>query len=190
MEVLDIAFAQLQRRTENTRLLKDSLADRAIQFKKAESLPDGQPTENVLTNLGSEEDPVLERAIWFAEWDETNDEANQVRKNRTLFEIGHNWNSEREIGENLPADVYDWQQFLNLSGWTNEDPGNPENYTQSGDGHWWYLTESNFINERARFNPFEDWAITFTVAVNQGDDSAAPDKVASVNDFLNAIANL
>ena len=52
--------------------------------------------------------------------------------------------------------------FRNKSGWRDSNPSNWSWLSQSGDGNWWYRTNADFARQYGTFNPFEDWATTFS----------------------------
>jgi Ca2+-binding RTX toxin-like protein len=67
-----------------------------------------------------------------------------------IHEIGHHWDDEWR----------DWNEWKDLSDWRTADPDD-EDYTEVEDGGWWYLTDSAFVHDYCRDNPFEDFGTTF-----------------------------
>lgn len=71
---------------------------------------------------------------------------------QTVFhEIGHNWDSENDK----------WDEWKDLSSWTQEDKSGDANYAAGGTGGWFYDSSANFVRNYARTNPKEDFACSF-----------------------------
>jgi hypothetical protein len=99
-----------------------------------------------------------ERVIRFAEWNDADAAANEVRRGLTIKEMANNWDSREELVAVVPAAQHFWTEFLQKSQWTNINPNNPDYFTRSHDNKWWYLNTSRFANDFAKTNPEEDYA--------------------------------
>ena len=72
---------------------------------------------------------------------------------QTVFhEIGHNWDSENA----------NWDEWKELSSWTQEDKSGDANFIEGGNGGWFYSSSANFVRDYARTNPKEDFACSFS----------------------------
>lgn len=164
IQVIDRAFAVLQKMTGNTRLLKDSLTREPILFvKENQVLIDGKPFNGANTEPRSGIDETgsyfvppfnwvnykikrsaQPRIITIGEqrgsttWDETNESINQQVIKDVFHEIGHNWDNLGEMG------LGRYLHWLSLSGWTQGRPSNPSLYYLSFDEKWYYLKTAEF----------------------------------------------
>jgi hypothetical protein len=164
-------------RTNNTRLLKDSLGYDPIIMEKVNTLPNSGSTRNILNeyvtnqfNPGTGQFDKLvryERIIQYSDWNELDVAANKVRETRTYFEFGHNWDSTEEIKAVVLAQQYLWTQFLQESNWTQENPNDPLNYWISGDNQWWYRLDSKFASTFDYRNAYNDWSSIWEVALDE-----------------------
>jgi Ca2+-binding RTX toxin-like protein len=104
-----------------------------------------------------------------------------------FHEIGHNWD-----GENP-----NWDEWLALSGWTQDAPDTPAEeaiYTHAldQDADWWYFNDADFARDYGRTNPREDFATCFQLYVMEHmgantsgvDLSDIPLKAAFVDGFF------
>lgn len=178
---IDVALGALQRRTNNTTLLKTADGD-MLAFRRQGSPV--SPTSILAWNDGGGTITITQNAVgagsdWLTE---------------TVFhEVGHNWD---ESSENAYID-----QFRAVSDWTYV--GNPfagpksasGNYNVSGDGYRVYLKSATFTRDYARTNPCEDFAESFAADFMQyirrpfqggAGASAIPAKLAVIDQFLNA----
>ncbi|MCH2183037.1 MAG: hypothetical protein MK108_13620 [Mariniblastus sp.] len=160
IEVLDLGFAQLHERTQNTRLLKDPLPTGPLTFYKeslnylgnALAVNSWQWTSNGWTTSYS-------RQIRFAEWSELSESQNRLRQSTVIHEIAHNWDSELELTRVNAGWSGRANSFQQLSHWTTiPHAGMP--FIPSLDGQWWYLPTSadGFAREYGKTNPYEDLA--------------------------------
>ncbi|MGL5098210.1 MAG: hypothetical protein ACRDD1_21700, partial [Planctomycetia bacterium] len=76
-----------------------------------------------------------------------------------VHEMGHNWDDPEEMGNAR------FDNFLELSGWTQTEPVDSRNFFQSEDERWFYLQSATFApilgpddKFYGRTNPFEDWS--------------------------------
>ena len=208
--MIDEAFERLHMRTENTRLLRDSVSTEPVVFVKARSLASAPRfgTNRLVMTSSVEIDPdtgqfveVLtpERRITLSEWDETNEAENATRVNEVPREISHSWNSEELIGDVVQNENGLWHSFLARSGWTQTAPNDFTFFEVSGDNQWWYRDQvSIFTEEFSTFNPAEDWGSLWRLYFEPGQevernrmeqklewsvDSTMPFKSSSRNSF-------
>ncbi|MFY7951047.1 MAG: TonB-dependent receptor plug domain-containing protein, partial [Armatimonadaceae bacterium] len=135
MEAVDVALRTMHFRTDNTRLLKDSLAYDPIIMEKVNTLPFGGATRNLLNeyvtnqfnpNTGNfDKITRYERVIQYSDWNEADTAASKLRETKTYSEFGHNWDSTEEIKAVVLAQQFLWTQFLQKSNWTQENPNDP-----------------------------------------------------------------
>ncbi len=163
LEVADQAFARLYSATSNTRLLRESLNTKPLTFYKYASLG-GAAGINMLswtseTSCGPSGCTTIydyTRQIRIAEWDEAIAWQNDQFVDVFVHEIGHNWDSERELDAALPGLGTWFGSYLAIADWRSTFPG--AGYTQSLDGNWWYRSNAWFQENYARTNPYEDIA--------------------------------
>ncbi len=192
VETLDSGFAQLYARTANNALLKDALPSGDLTFYKYVDL--GSIAQNYLLTESTSEWNGSEwvttytytREIRFQDWDETNQVENDMRIPTVIHEIGHNWDSTLELSTASAALTDTWNDFLNLSGWTDVDPQS-SSYTLSGDQQWWYLNTSSFARTYGQTNPNEDFSTMFEFYF-EGTGTSDPEIQAKL-DLLDTIFN-
>ena len=107
--------------------------------------------------------------------------------------IAKNWDSTAEmISRDNELNVH-WENFLNLSNWTDKNPNNQFDYTLSQDALWWYTTDSSFFGTLGDLNPSEDWSTIwvhyFTVGRNSA-DAEIQGKLDHVDDFFDKLNEL
>ncbi len=188
IKVVDAGLQKLHRRTKNTVLLKNPLATGELTFYKYKTLGEGVVGENFQRIIGSEP-PVFEREIRLAEWNENDEDLNHFITSSAIHEIGHSWDSTEEIVAIAPRGSSIIPNFLTLSSWRDTDPNNSQ-FTQSGDGNWWYLTSSSFARGYGRTNPFEDFSSVWEYYFDNGttsSDSNLNAKLDQVDNFFDVI---
>ncbi|MDB4534155.1 DUF4347 domain-containing protein [Vicingaceae bacterium] len=163
IEVLDGAFAMLHDRTNNARLLQDSVGGLALTFYKHDDL-NGASGNNVLEWTSPTD---YHREIQIADWDETSSSSNDAYSKVIIHEMAHNWDSDLEMTASQSL-VGQWDQFIAISDWQDNDPGG---YTQSTDGQWWYNSGASFADDYGKTNPFEDFATVFESYFSSGPSS-------------------
>jgi hypothetical protein len=93
--------------------------------------------------------------------------------------IGLDWTSAR-VNEN-------WDEFLAVSGWTQEEPNRFGPAFETAQGGWFYLSGAGFVTDFANTNPVQDWAATFAYFFLSGDthpDADVQAKLDLVGTFL------
>ncbi|MBN1124693.1 MAG: hypothetical protein JXA82_06785 [Sedimentisphaerales bacterium] len=103
IEVVDQAFAQLQKRAGSTRILDDPASTHALEFIKVKRNDefDGRNSEFEFLFW-------FDREIEIGDWNEYNDNANWDAHYTVIHEIAHNWD---ESAEQNPY----WSQFSKLN---------------------------------------------------------------------------
>ena len=108
-----------------------------------------------------------------------------------VHEFGHNWDTENPR----------WEEFLEISGWTQEFPGDDTTLleTERYGEVWWYDPSANFAEDYGESHPVEDWATcveAYFFGDQEGDHPGLPDpahewmatnmplKFALVDEFL------
>ncbi|MCH2180058.1 MAG: hypothetical protein MK106_14770 [Mariniblastus sp.] len=182
IEVIDRGFAQLHQRTQNTRLLKDSVPSGELTFYKYLDLGNASAV-NYLQWGGN----TFHREIRFAEWNETVAWENDHIQSTVIHEIAHNWDSEMELTAVDSSWIGRWNNFTGLSDWTAINPNDSVNYSLSLDQQWWYSSNSTFFENYGRTNPYEDSATTweFLFYGDSAGDAILQDKLDHVNALLN-----
>ncbi len=166
IETADRAFQRLFSATGNTRLLRESLNDKPLEFYKAANLG-GAAGINSLSwrswttcnASGCTTTYDYTRRISIAEWDENNSFVNDFYIDVFVHEIGHNWDSELELTSVSGDLAGTWNSFLAIADWRDSDPG--PGYTRSADGQWWYGNSAWFYDNYGRTNPHEDMATSW-----------------------------
>ncbi len=194
IEVIDDGLDRLVKATGNTRLLTDPLSGQPLVFVKENTIPQGTSlatntlveVEDFIFNPATgrlEATPRLERRISFADWPEGVGNVSNLRTLEVPRTIALGWASREAISSVLPTQTSLWNQFLRLSDWLEEAPtNNPELYSVSGDGQWFYRKDSQFavdtqddIADRndldARLNPQQDFASTWQLFFTPGEEA-------------------
>ncbi|MFN6205929.1 MAG: calcium-binding protein [Planctomycetota bacterium] len=200
MEAVDVALRTMHFRTDNTRLLKDSLAYDPIIMEKVNTLPFGGATRNLLNeyvtnqfnpNTGNfDKITRYERVIQYSDWNEADTAASKLRETKTYSEFGHNWDSTEEIKAVVLAQQFLWTQFLQKSNWTQENPNDPLNYWISGDNQWWYRLDSKFASTFDYKNAYNDWSSIWEVALDESLASERSRLVLKLNDVNQLFTSL
>ncbi|MEZ6094548.1 MAG: calcium-binding protein [Pirellulaceae bacterium] len=198
IEVIDEAFQQLVAETGKTRLMRDSLDLNDLTFYKYADL-NGSAGINSLSwttsweyiNGSWVETTVYTREIKILDWDETSDWYNDAYRSVALHEIGHSWDSELEMTQLTSSLQPVWQDFLDKSSWTETNPNDSTNYSQSLDGQWWYSKSAAFAEIYGKTNPHEDWSTVWELYFDVDADTnllnQMQDKLASINAFLSLV---
>lgn len=158
IEVVDRGFQALYQLTKNNVLLRDSLDLTGIEFYKYSSLGGGAVSINHLSGRIVNGRATYTRYIDLRDWNENDANFNQIMISTVVHEMGHNWDSAKEIAAVAPGLQGVWSSFLKLSGWTSTAPANVSAYNRSYDGRWWYLKSAEFARDYGRANPCEDWS--------------------------------
>jgi len=168
MEVMDLGMEQLHLQTDNTRLLKDTIAVDPIVMIKETTLPVSQRlgtnvlevyTESQYNPASGQYEPVVryERQISFGDWNEFDATANALHVAEMPREFAHNWAGSEEITGVLPHHASMWNTFVTISSWQQERPDDVQYFNRSGDNQWWYRKTAPFAETFGAFNPSEDW---------------------------------
>ncbi len=167
VENFDIAFAKLASTPAGIRMLRDSVDAGDLTFYKYDDLG-GNAGINSFSyswydewiNGGWVRTYTFSREIRIVDWDETNAFQNDQFQDVLIHEIGHNWDSDLQLTQASSNLANVWQGYLDISGWTDTDPGS-SNYTASSDGQWWYLNTATFFQDYGKTNPAEDMGTTW-----------------------------
>ena len=172
VQVVDEAFAALQKKLGNNSLLKKSDGSE-LTFQRlgaSSAKPTGFNTSGVVK--------ITENAL----------KGSASYTHKVVFhEIGHNWD-----GENP-----DWDDFKDLSGWTTSDKSADPDYVVSRDGNWYHKKSATFARSYGKTNPKEDFATSFSSYFMDYcgepylENSAVniPDKWDFIDDFLDDLAS-
>ena len=197
IRVMDAGFAQLHERTENTRLLQDSLGDQPLTFYQYSHL-NGAAGVNALQwssqtqcdFSGCHTEYTFHREIRILDWDENSSFYNDQFRQVLIHEIAHNWDGDWTIDDSWPVLHGMWSDFLAISDWRDTQPSNSSGYTQSLDGNWWYQSSSSFAENYGRTNPYEDFATVFESYFNPASgsvNSGLQPKLDLVDELLNRL---
>ena len=156
LEVIDDGFQELHDRTNNTVLLTDSVDSGDLTYYKYANLGGSAGINYLSYSFQGSNYFDFEREIHIADWDESSSWYNDQYTSVVIHETAHNWDSELELNEYSATLGSDISDFLDLSGWTQTDKSGNSNYTQSGDGSWWYLNSASFSESYGETNPNED----------------------------------
>jgi Ca2+-binding RTX toxin-like protein len=193
IEVVDAGLQRLFDATKNNALLRDPLDVNGLKFVKETSLAGGALSINRLNTRTTNAGTTYTRSIFVAEWNEANPQLNDMIARTVVHEVGHSWDSAREIAAVRPALQNLWSQFLAHSLWTQTQPANPSLYNRSGDGKWWYATWAQFSRPYGSYNPFEDWSTIWERLVfesNAASSAVVQAKMATVQLLLAELATL
>ncbi len=177
--VIDRAFESLQSRTGSVELLKDSASSNPVVYEKVATA--GEAGNFMIDGV---------RTIRVADWNERQESLNSDTISQVIHEIAHTWDTSVEIANAFPATLGEKiKEFNQISDWKSFLTNN-EGYIKSGDGLWWYLTDSEFYSEQGKDNPFEDWATMWEAAfadLSPADEVRLADKLAVINDFFDGV---
>ena len=180
IEVLSDGLFRLQQITGNAQVLRSPiLTDPLVFLKNATIAP--QPGGRLATNqvvdgtslVPNAETGLIEpieftrRTITFAEWDETDAEANLVRLDEVPREVAFMWAAAEPIAALVPSQAGFYDRFLRLSGWTQDRPDNIEFFEVTPDGSNFYLRSAPFAEDAGTLSPEEDFATLWKLFVQQ-----------------------
>lgn len=188
LAVVDRGLHQLHAEAGGTRVLKDSLDLTPLKIAKLANVGNAEEAGfNRLQNqytyfpganeLASE---VFTREIQIRDFDASNESQSELARRTIIHEIGHSWDSSREIGDNFSGKGSIWTRFLALSGWRNSSAngftrsssptsepfdlkfvnGVPTQQTKT----WYYRSSADFARNYGKTNPKEDWSTIWEVA--------------------------
>lgn len=141
IERVDQALAELHERTGNTKLLKTSLGfDMTFIRHGSPDKPDG----GLLGSNGSGTIRLFDGAF---------DAGFEPLMATVIHEIGHNWDEENP----------NWQDFKDLSGWTQVRMSGVEGWsrTEAYGDVWYFWTDAEFATGYASNHPVDDFAESF-----------------------------
>ena len=212
IEIVDRGLSQLQTATGGTRILSDSLDESPLEITKETNA--GNPAElgfnslfiNVTFFEGSTslESETFDRSIEIFEFDETDEGEVAFAVDTIIHEIGHSWDSVREIEDTLRGQGSIWTRFLALSGWRNSPASGFTKAFQTAEPFdlefvngvpqarvldWYYRNSAKFARDYGSATPKEDWSTVWeaTFSDDPADRVGIEDKVALVNEFLRRI---
>lgn len=164
---IDDGLDRLQSATGNNRLAKDPLIERPIVFVKARTLPEGiSLSQSFVAEVTTVEvDPLTgqpvetverERRYVFADWDENDGAANELRALEVPRTLSIAWASTEAIGAVVPNSAQLFNRFSQLSAWRTTRSSSF--FRLSEDNMFFYRRDALFADETGRFNPTQDWA--------------------------------
>ena len=210
VEVLNGGLFRLQQITGTTQVLASPLLSEPLVFIKQTTIAPqagGRLATNQevsITELEFNPDTaqvdaftLSERQITFAEWDETDDAANLARLDEVPREVAFMWADAEPITAVLPRQAGFYDNFLLISGWTEDRPDNIEFFDVTPDGSHFYLQAAPFAEPAGTLSPEEDFATTWKLAVQQfasgtggtNNGSLVP-KLASVDQFFTLLSSV
>jgi len=159
---------------------KSKWSTKACRLASNESVIVNTPLFNPETSL-TENVATTERQIRFAEWDETDDAANLLRLEEVPREVAFLWAGEEPIATLVPSQSEFWNNFLQISGWTQDRPDDISFFNTTPDGEWFYLQTATFADADGALSPQDDFATVWQFVIEQ--EFADPNNVV-VNDAL------
>jgi len=169
--VLNQAFQQIYQFAGSNALLRETFnTDDDVTIYKYQDLPGTTTSRNIINEVTGK------REIHIVDFDETTDVGRNFFQSEIGKQIGHNWNSRDEIAAFRETASFHWNLFLVESQWTQTNPQNA-NFTQSGDGQWWYHNSSAFSGVEGRINPYEDFVGIWDAAITNVFHTSLADKV-------------
>ena len=193
IEVLNEGLFRLQQITGSAQVLRPTIATEPLVFIKEATLPPQtggrlatseqvSVFETVVSPIGVIETlETTERQITFAEWDETDADANLVRLDEVPREVAFMWAGAEPITALIPSQAAVWSRFLSLSGWTPTRPDPIAPFEVTPDGEFFYFRSATFAEDAGTLSPEEDFATMWKLLVQQ--DNANPDDVV-INEQL------
>ena len=194
IEVINEGLFRLQQITGSSTVLNPILATEPLVFIKDSTIapPAGSrlaSNESVIVNTPlfnpetslTENVATTERQIRFAEWDETDDAANLLRLEEVPREVAFLWAGEEPIATLVPSQSEFWNNFLQISGWTQDRPDDISFFNTTPDGEWFYLQTATFADADGALSPQDDFATVWQFVIEQ--EFADPNNVV-VNDAL------
>ena len=191
VRVIDQGLKLMHDRTENTRLLKDPITLEPLVFIKDLTIPAGPriATNALVEVMENSTDPItgqlvtetrIERHLTFAEWNDADEALNAFYSAEIPREVAHSWAGQDAIPNVASELTAYWNQFLNISGWTQDRPDDILFFELSGDNMWWYQANAEFAQDYARTNPTADWTTAWRLYF-QDDDASANDKLRMIS---------
>ena len=201
MEVMDLGMQHLHLRTDNTRLLKDSIAVDPIVMIKETTLPVSQRLgTNVLQTYTDSQynpqtgqyDPVVryERQISFGDWNEMDASANALHIAELPREFAHNWAGDEEITGVVPNESALWDRFITISSWQQELPDDLQYFNRSGDNQWRNRKSAHISEQFGTWNPSEDWGSIWKLYFTENASAEKQhviNKITAVDDLFEAL---
>lgn len=189
-EIIDEGFQKLYEQTRNNVLLRDTLDPTGLRFVKYTALSGGALSINRLNTRTTSAGTTYTRTIEVADWNETNPQYNQMLISTVVHEVGHCWDSQKEIAAVRPVVQGLWGTFLARSGWTQSQPPNLTLYNRSADGKWWYLKTAEFARSYGRHNPYEDWSTVWEHSVFLPNQPVGTNLLSKINTIRALFAEL
>ncbi|MEM9410521.1 MAG: calcium-binding protein [Planctomycetota bacterium] len=181
VELVDEAFGRIVSKSGGqTTLLKDSLSDNIVEVRKLDS---AAPANEIVDGV---------RTITLANWDSTDDAANDAATLSTINLVARSWDSFAEISASSLGQDSESQlsAFRAISSW-GQGEQTPSGFVDSGDGEWYYQAGTEFVDERGNINPFEDWASAWEISlssfVSDSELTRLADKLAGIDAFFETI---
>ena len=165
---IDTGLHRLSLRTGNNRLSIDPIVSDPIVFLKEATIPANSPSlalttleETITPTINFDTGDVvnattLERQYVFAEWNENDIAATNLRTLEVPRAIAISWASTDAIETVLPDSNQIFNRFMNLSFWQTTDGG--DFFRASEDGQFFYREDASFADDTGRINPTQDWA--------------------------------
>ena len=186
IQIVDDAFNDLHERTNNTVLLQDSVDSGDLTYYKYASLGGSAGINYLSYSYTGSYFFNFRREIHIADWDETSQFYNDQFTDVVLHETAHNWDSELELTQYDASLTGLFEDFSDISGWTQDDKSGDSNYRLSRDGQWYYLNSATFAENYGRTNPYEDSATMWEYYFNNQDLSSHGDLQGKV-DWLDSL---
>ena len=177
IKTIDSAFKSIaQESNGKLDLLKDSVSENPVQFVNA-NVARNQVVDGV-------------RQISIPNWDPTNATQDRNAFLSTINQTAFTWDSVAEIQNFNTGNVNQLTNFFGISQWqfgTNV----PSGFVASTNGQWSYHQNTQFADDRGRFNPSADWATAWELALdpdaNQSDVSRISSKIYRVRSFFDTL---
>lgn len=185
--VIDEGLMKLHAATNNNALTVDYITGKDLKFVKYASLPGNANAVNYMQVTTTNGNSVYRREIRFADWDESQTTENTRTIIALTHEIAHNFDNGFELTAHPRLKPSDFTAFRSHSDWRTSDPGNP-NYSQSGDGQWWYSNNAQFYRSYSTISPYEDWATIWELYFDETVDRPSPG--SSLGRKLNTVSNI
>ena len=166
--VIDTGLQRMQLRIGNNQLAIDPIVADPIVFLKEATIPSSAASlslstlEEIITptlnlDTGDVVNTVsLERQYVFADWNENNIAANELRSLEVPRAISIAWASTDAIETVVPDNNQTFDRFTRLSLWQTARGG--EFFRISEDGTEFYRRDAAFADETGRINSTQDWA--------------------------------
>ncbi len=174
---IDDGLNRLQTRIGNNRLARDPVISDSIVFLKENTLPADVSisTTQVAEFTTFQTDPAtgqrvdvtnFERRILFADWDESDSAANELRTLEVPRAISLAWVPIESVTAVVPSASQTFNRFTQLSAWRTTPAG--DFFRSSEDNMFFYREDAVFADETGRINPTQDWASAWQLAFTPG----------------------